>query len=1203
MSVIIRLQNLPWSANALDIRQFFRGLSIPEGGVHIVGGEMGDAFIAFSTDEDARQAMMQDREAINGTQIRLLLSSRAEMQKVIETARQQSLLALKKASATQPKPTPPLATAVNVKKPVLMAPQPPVITASSFQNILSNPAAAVTPSFLAYQQQAGFTLIPDTKSNTKINNDSDDSESHHSRERRRSGSRERRRSKSRSRERSIFRRRRDRSRDRSRERDWPNGRRSSRHRSRSRERSHVHSRDRSRDRERSKNNNRDSSRRNSRDNTNVNRPRSMDADTRSKSNLAPSWSATNAYQATSYNTTETGQNSFIKMPNYQANLNSLNTSDVNKSFGNLNKSMDSVTSSKAGVSVNTIAPNLQNYNTANQSLTALNNYSLSGILSTGNSNDSFKGFALQNPYTTALNASANISESVPNTTSSSAIPGIFVEKKSLETNVQAVTVDSGNSLTQEPIAFANVNPYEQMYPNLFAQAAALSSGQKTVAAKQPSISMTTDSPSGDETKPKDVDINETNCVRIANMCSRTTYSDLRKFFVGLFIPHNGIKMLNDKHGLRVGIAYVQFSRHSSVAKALCRTKNLLKGKSVIIEPVSEQEFNKAEDSFRPLNQDKEYSHRGNDSDNDNNEGGGLHGSNNSGFSALNPYKKMIQLEPFTVLYIEDIPSLATEQDIMKMFSSYSLYDILLIASPENRREFVAHVRFSREEDAKSAYEDRAHHQIGYRRVRVHPSSIEEMENAKEKIRLANEQLMKEEQAAEEEETKRKLEKLITDHITQEENKQQNIISMDLSQEDPDDDDDDVIETTNELHNNNHNNVDDDENDMDNIENYNQRDDEQNSNNFNLLNKFNTNLDPRRPQTPSIPSIFDLDPMNSTKLLQNQNRPNLFNDPRLRNMSERAAPTVNLVDSNKNNLATGGNNFNNFNPNFNNQQQMNSPVINNMENNFVILKNCEYNTRINDVAQLLLTANLALKHIEPLRNERNLPTGEFIVEFRRTSDAEIALQRFHNIQFRNRSLRVFPITPQEIADRLGKPFLSYIPGGNGIRINKGMGNDSIMRNNMNSSNNPMNNNNNRFENNLQQNFQRNNPFNDNGSLNSNDDNNGNNNNNNGRNNRLNNNGNGNNTNNGGNGIPEKFTRPGCVLSLENVPYKAQLSDILQFFQDFDLTPDDIIRRFNDDGSPTGDARVAFMSPDEAKAAFESRKRKKIFGRAVFIKPII
>lgn len=47
MSVIIRLQNLPWSANAADIRTYFHGLAIPEGGVHIVGGEQGDAFIAF----------------------------------------------------------------------------------------------------------------------------------------------------------------------------------------------------------------------------------------------------------------------------------------------------------------------------------------------------------------------------------------------------------------------------------------------------------------------------------------------------------------------------------------------------------------------------------------------------------------------------------------------------------------------------------------------------------------------------------------------------------------------------------------------------------------------------------------------------------------------------------------------------------------------------------------------------------------------------------------------------------------------------------------------------------------------------------------------------------------------------------------------------------------------------------------------------
>ncbi|ELU07668.1 hypothetical protein CAPTEDRAFT_80388, partial [Capitella teleta] len=80
MSVIIRLQNLAWSANALDIRRLFHGLCIPDGGVHIVGGENGDAFIAFSTDEDARKAMHMDGALLLQNPIKLYLSSKNEMQ-------------------------------------------------------------------------------------------------------------------------------------------------------------------------------------------------------------------------------------------------------------------------------------------------------------------------------------------------------------------------------------------------------------------------------------------------------------------------------------------------------------------------------------------------------------------------------------------------------------------------------------------------------------------------------------------------------------------------------------------------------------------------------------------------------------------------------------------------------------------------------------------------------------------------------------------------------------------------------------------------------------------------------------------------------------------------------------------------------------------------------------------------------------------
>lgn len=51
-----------------------------------MGGEKGDAFINFSSDEDARQAMVKSGN-ICGNSIKLFLSSRSEMQAVIALAR------------------------------------------------------------------------------------------------------------------------------------------------------------------------------------------------------------------------------------------------------------------------------------------------------------------------------------------------------------------------------------------------------------------------------------------------------------------------------------------------------------------------------------------------------------------------------------------------------------------------------------------------------------------------------------------------------------------------------------------------------------------------------------------------------------------------------------------------------------------------------------------------------------------------------------------------------------------------------------------------------------------------------------------------------------------------------------------------------------------------------------------------------------
>lgn len=84
MAVVIRLQGLRVTAGSEDIRRFFTGLRIPDGGVHIIGGELEEAFIIFSSDEDARRAMTRSGGVIRGAPVRLLLSSKSEMQSVLE---------------------------------------------------------------------------------------------------------------------------------------------------------------------------------------------------------------------------------------------------------------------------------------------------------------------------------------------------------------------------------------------------------------------------------------------------------------------------------------------------------------------------------------------------------------------------------------------------------------------------------------------------------------------------------------------------------------------------------------------------------------------------------------------------------------------------------------------------------------------------------------------------------------------------------------------------------------------------------------------------------------------------------------------------------------------------------------------------------------------------------------------------------------
>ncbi|XP_072250466.1 RNA binding motif protein 12Bb [Leuresthes tenuis] len=92
MAVVIRLQGLRVTAGSEDIRKFFTGLKVPDGGVHIIGGELQEAFIIFASDEDARRAMSRSGGLIKDSPVTLLLSSKTEMQNVLERTTQNAEL-------------------------------------------------------------------------------------------------------------------------------------------------------------------------------------------------------------------------------------------------------------------------------------------------------------------------------------------------------------------------------------------------------------------------------------------------------------------------------------------------------------------------------------------------------------------------------------------------------------------------------------------------------------------------------------------------------------------------------------------------------------------------------------------------------------------------------------------------------------------------------------------------------------------------------------------------------------------------------------------------------------------------------------------------------------------------------------------------------------------------------------------------------
>jgi RNA recognition motif-containing protein len=86
---------------------------------------------------------------------------------------------------------------------------------------------------------------------------------------------------------------------------------------------------------------------------------------------------------------------------------------------------------------------------------------------------------------------------------------------------------------------------------------------------------------------------------VKNLPLNSGYRDVRKFFQGCEIPWDGLKMINDEQGKRIGVAYINFCSSQAYFEALERTGNKMEDNSIEVKSCKQEEYDKAIDSFVP----------------------------------------------------------------------------------------------------------------------------------------------------------------------------------------------------------------------------------------------------------------------------------------------------------------------------------------------------------------------------------------------------------------------------------------------------------------------------------------------------------------------------------------------------------------------------------------------------------------------------
>ncbi|CAG4931976.1 unnamed protein product [Colias eurytheme] len=210
-----------------------------------------------------------------------------------------------------------------------------------------------------------------------------------------------------------------------------------------------------------------------------------------------------------------------------------------------------------------------------------------------------------------------------------------------------------------------------------------------------------------------IDQNKDCCVVIKNAQNHTSYGDVRRFFPYMIDKH-GIKMINDNMGRRTGTIYVRFCDSQSKQLALQRKNNELKGAKVVVESLDDSVYDAAVDSFLPFRAE-------NDTDEDH---------------AKLEAEKNNTLQSFSILKLSELPNFVKEHEIIKVFSDFSLLSIILDDCRTTRTK-TAYVQFVKPEDAKVAFERKESYTFGRRQVSLTPLTQEEFENIKPKAEKAD----------------------------------------------------------------------------------------------------------------------------------------------------------------------------------------------------------------------------------------------------------------------------------------------------------------------------------------------------------------------------------------------------------------------------------------------------------------------------------